>query len=149
MKNSEPVTSNDRHYPFKLFSAGWITAATYLGGPLAGVYMLSKNFKRLKMKNEAESSWRIGLLLSIIFITGLIFVPQEALDFIPNSLFPILYTAIIAWYVHRSQNEKIQKFLDEGGKKESGWRILGIIILSIIISIAYFLTVGLLFIDFV
>lgn len=52
----------------KVYTMWWIVSATYLGGPLAGAYLMSQNFEVLNKKYYAQNTFRIGIVSLIILL---------------------------------------------------------------------------------
>ncbi len=118
----------------KIYSTGQIWGSSFIFGPLAGIYLLSKNFETFKDKEKAKQTLVIGLGITIAFVIILLLVELPK----TGAVFPIVYTAIIAYCADKNQKEKIKQHLDSGGKKYSNWRVLGISILSLLVLIALF-----------
>ena len=123
----------------KLYSERWIWFASYIGGPLAGCYLMSKNFELLGKIDYAKKSFKIGIFSMALFFLGLIFVPSSIIDIIPSYSLPIIYTLIIASFVKKYQGNELKEHFNSGGKKYSGWKVTGISILSLIITLIYYL----------
>ena len=121
----------------KLYTIGWVIFATYMGGTLAGCYLMSENFKNLGNKDLAERMFKIGIISTILIFSGIAFIPENIIDKIPNELIPFTYTAIIYLYIRKFQGKNIKEHIENGGLKYSGWKVLGISILSLIVSALY------------
>ncbi len=139
--NENSVIQNNEK---KLYTKGWVLLGTYFGGPLAGCYMVSKNFEALGQKELAQKVFRIGIITTILF-GALVFIPESITDKIPNySIIPFIYTVVICCYCVQKQGEAIDEHIKNGGQKYSGWKVTGIGILSLIILLAYFFALVLL-----
>lgn len=121
----------------KLYTKGWVIFGTYLGGPLAGCYLVSKNLETLGQKDLAQKIFRIGIISTIIIFGAIIFIPESIMDKIPYSVIPFTYTVAIGWYLAQKQGKTIDEYVKNGGKTYSGWKVIGIAILSLIISLVY------------
>ena len=124
---------------YKLYKINQIFLATYLGGPVSGFYLMSTNLKNLGNAQSAKKALLIGVLSSIVLFTGILFIPQAIIDVIPYFLIPTIYTVIIALYAQGLQGEIIKEHLDKGGEIYSGWKVFGIGILFLAISLIYVL----------
>lgn len=134
----DTIPSSDApHQNVKLYTTGWIGFATYVGGPLAATYLISKNFDYLGKKEYARTSLIIGLIFTLLLFGALPFIPENVMDRVPNYLIPIAYTAIAYYLVGKYQEKEIQDHLKGNGARQSGWKVTGIAILSLIISMAY------------
>jgi hypothetical protein len=133
-----PNTYGQPKKDIKLYTTGWVGFATYVGGPLAGAFLMSKNFKELGQEDHAANTLKIGVVATLLIFGGLVLVPEAVLDKLPNSLLPIVYTAVIYKFMVQYQEKDIEKHLKEKGAKQSGWKATGIAILALLISMAYF-----------
>lgn len=139
-KTTDYLQTPNSHQSFhskKLYSEGWISAATYLGGPLGGLYMISKNFKQLNKEELASKTLRIGIIVTLVILPSILFLPEAFFELIPNSMIPLIYTTIVYFYMHTYQGKDIEAHFKNGGAKQSGWKAIGIAILSLIISLLY------------
>ncbi len=124
-----------------LFTKRAITIAAGLGGPLAGTYLLARNFRSLGRTDASRKATAIGVLLSLAAFTAIAFVPGSSMDRIPRSFLPIIEAGIFYLVVETYQQKEIVAHLGTGGKKGS-WRvILAASLISVILSLAYFLFV--------
>ncbi len=53
------------------------------------------------------------------------------------NILPILYTVIIYSYTEKLQGKILDEHIKSGGKKYSGWKVLGVGILSILVTLIY------------
>ncbi|MEK7545102.1 MAG: hypothetical protein AAB551_03145 [Patescibacteria group bacterium] len=121
----------------KLYTIGWISFASYLGGPLAGCYMLSKNFENFGKINEAEETLRIGTITTLLLFGLLAFIPESIMVHIPKHLIPVMYTIAIYAFTKKHQEKDIQTHLKNGGTKHSGWDAFWVSLVSFVASLAY------------
>ena len=121
----------------KVYTEGWVMFASYVGGPLAASYLISKNFSTFEEENMARNTLMVGIILSIILFTSLMLIPEAIMDKVPNSLIPITYTAGFYAFMKKYQNKKIKEHLSNNGKKKSGWKVTGIAILCLIITVLF------------
>lgn len=133
------IKETDKKDDKRLYTRGWIVIGTFLGGPLGGCYLMSKNFQTLGNKESAKKTLLAGILSTLIMFGILVFIPTSVTDKIPEYVIPIVYTALISYFVTVYQGKDIQEHLKNGGRKGSGWKVIGVSILSLIISLAYFL----------
>jgi len=122
----------------KLYTTNWVIFATYIGGPLAGAYLMSKNFENLNNKKFALNTLIIGILATLLLFGILPFIPESILNSIPNYIIPAIYTSIIYGFMKKYQDKDIKEYLKNNGVKQSWWKAMGIAILSLIISMLYF-----------
>jgi MFS superfamily sulfate permease-like transporter len=121
----------------KLYTKGWVFFGSFLGGPLAGCYLVSKNFETLGQKNLAKKTLIVGIITTIILFGSILFIPEAVLSKIPSSVIPLVYTMAIYQYLVFKQGAAIEEHLKNGGLKHSGWKVAGIGLLSLVISMLY------------
>jgi hypothetical protein len=131
----------DETVNYKVYTPGWIMFATYLGGPMAGCYLVSKNFKIFRNEKSAKKILVVGVISSVIIFTGLCFVPKHIMDAIPDFLIPLIYMFVIGDYVKKTQSKNIKVHIAQGGQKYSGWKVTGIGILFLILTLLYIVPV--------
>ena len=71
-----------------VFSPAQIAGGTFWGGPIAGTYLLRKNYLALDMNAEATRITVIGATISALIIFSVGYIPES----VPNFLIPALYT---------------------------------------------------------
>lgn len=116
----------------EVFSPRQIYVGALLGGPLAGIYFIKKNFD--SMANPKGSS--LSLLLGaccVIAISVLVFVLPE--DF-PNMLLPILYSGLAAGIAWHFQVSKEEEEVNEQYNFISNWSVAKVSLVSIITYLA-------------
>ncbi len=111
--------------------------ATYLGGPIAGFYLMSANFKNLHNTKSAKKTLYIGIVSSIVLFTGVLFVPGVIIDAVPHFLIPLIYTVVITVYAQGIHGEIIKEHLNKGGEIYSGWKVFGMGISFLAVSLIY------------
>ena len=127
--------ANVEHDKIKLYTIGGIIFSTFLGGPLAGCYLMSVNFKNLGDKDLARKTLKIGIISTILLCGGTTYLVVENIaEEIPNYLIASTYIAIIYAYLKTYQEKSIKEHIEKGGLKYSGWKSTGIGIMSFIIT---------------
>jgi hypothetical protein len=109
----------------KIFTNKAISAATFFGGPIAAGFLIAKNYKVFGNNNAARNSIFIGILFTLLLLVGLLMLPENVVDKIPQPALPAIYTAVIALLVERLQGKKIEDFLSNNGQKASNWQTAG------------------------
>lgn len=127
----------------KIFTNKMITAATFLGGPLAAGFLISKNYRVFGKDNAARNSLLIGIISTIILFVGIFSIPDYIIEKIPNAIIPGLYTLLTAGLVKWLQGEDIKNFLSNEGEKASNWTaagfgFLGLAIIGVFLVILFF-----------
>jgi len=118
-----------------LFKQHSISAATYLGGPLAGAILMRSNFIKMGEPKKGEQSIIIGIIASIIIFGGIFLVPENIVEAIPGPFIPLLYTGIVYYLAGKMQGEFLKAHLDNEGQFYSVWRALGIGLVCLLIYV--------------
>ncbi|HEX3474977.1 MAG TPA: hypothetical protein VHT91_08040 [Kofleriaceae bacterium] len=114
-----------------MYSAGQVTLATFLGGPLGGAWLIGLNYKRLGEPAKARTAIGLGVLamaalIAIGLATGgmftlvLAFIPILALNMLASSL----------------QGDAYDRHVSAGGSRGSSWRAAGLGVASLAIYFA-------------
>lgn len=111
--------------------------ATYFGGPLVGGYLLFKNFKLFNEDDSARNTLIFSIIFFVVFFELFLLIPDPIREKIPRFVLPAIYTGIIYYIFKRFQDEKVSKFLQSGGHKASGWKIFGISVVGLLITLSY------------
>jgi hypothetical protein len=117
----------------KLYSSKAISGATFLGGPLAGGYLIGENFKVLNKPDEGRKSLIIGIITTLVLFGGMFMLPEKMIDKIPRQLIPLIYTGIIWGIVEWTQGDILKVHKENGNSFFSGWKAAGIGFISLII----------------
>ena len=106
--------ANLEHDKIKIYTIGWIIFSTCLGGPLAGCYLISENFKNLGNKDLARKILIIGIISTILLFGSIAYlIVENIMVKFPNSLIPVIYTTIIYVYLKIYQEKSIEKHLGD------------------------------------
>lgn len=108
----------------KIYKDRAIWAGTFLGGPLAGGYLIAENFKVFNEPDKAKKTWIYAIIATVLIIGGIFLVPN--LDKIPRQLIPLIYTAIAYYLVKHFQGRQIDSHINAGGQVYNWWRAFGI-----------------------
>ena len=93
----------------RLYSWKNIVGAAFFGGPLASAYLMSENFKNLGSHLAARRSLLVGFISTLLLFGGLILIPKEITERIPNYLIPLATMAVVAYLVHTYQGRQIRE----------------------------------------
>lgn len=115
---------------------------TFLGGPLAGIYMLYWNFEAMNEPDLAKSTLVIGGVCCLAMIGVLPFLP----DHFPGSALPVAYTLSIVHMMKHYQLNKEDIENSLGYVCQSSWRaalisLVGLLVL-LAVAVAWLLTVS-------
>jgi uncharacterized membrane protein HdeD (DUF308 family) len=126
----------------KLYTGGWIIWGSFVGGPFAGCYFLSKNYQALGDKKRAKTFLWIGILVTVFLGILIGIIPDSIMDKTPSSVIPFIYIAFIYAHFIQNQSKQIIEKLQGGAQKQSGWKVTGIGLLSLILSFILMFLIG-------
>ena len=98
--------------------------------------MLYKNFRAFNENSKAKITIAVTAVL-FIFLIGSAFVP--ALNDIPGIFYSLAITFLIAWAAGKYQKENVSLSLSRGHREYSAGNVVLICILSLVITVAFFL----------
>lgn len=124
---------------YRLYSQQAIAIATFFGGPFAAGLLIRRNSLNLGREKEGLYALIIGFIAMFLLVWGLYMLPENILDRIPNALFPMIYTGIIYFIVHRLHGKILDNHKSEGLPFYSNWKAAGIGFVSLIVIAAVFL----------
>lgn len=96
----------------RLYTEGSILLATFLGGPLAGGYLIAQNFKAIDEPARVGRTWLVtGLVFLFIIATG--FIP--VLDKLPVPVYSFVFCMAAHSFAKKYQGSKIRLHQENGG----------------------------------
>jgi hypothetical protein len=112
----------------KLYTPRQIRIGTFLGGPIAAVYLLRANFIALNGISEARTTVLCGVALMAGLLVLVPFLPKH----FPNYLIPLVISIAAGFVADKWQLPK-QAIADSGSYAfQSNWRLVGVTVLSMI-----------------
>lgn len=135
-------SDTERHAPLVpregvLFTEKAIGVATLIGGPLAGTFLMARNFRSLHNERGARLTLTIGALFSLFLFTGFAFVPETLVDKLPNGLIPFVYGLVGLLVVRSYQRKDIAAHIAAGGKKGPWFFAVGSGVVSMVVTMGY------------
>jgi hypothetical protein len=118
-----------------IYKKSHIQLATFFGGPLAIVYILTENFKQLGYPEKVKKTWKVGIVLCILFFAAVFIIKPSVKA--PNFLIPLISILIGTAIMQSWQGEDIKHHIEQGGPVYSIWRALLIGIISLIITMIF------------
>ena len=113
----------------KIFSPLQIRTASFIGGPLAGIYFLKENFENLNRQEAAKKTLVFGLVFSVLLILILPFLSPR----FPRMVLPLAYS-FLAGHIAESQQLSKQAILDSADYEfGSGWKVVGVSVVSLLV----------------
>jgi len=120
------------------FSVNQILAAAFLGGPIAGLWLLAANFKLFGENENAFRTWLTAWLGSVALIIACLFLP----DNFPSAAIALPITLGIHRYARQAQAKKVEDAAAAGTPKSSNWRVAGICVVSLIAFVGIAVLIG-------
>jgi hypothetical protein len=113
---------------YPLYSSGQIAAATFLGGTIAGGWLLALNYKRLGEPRRARAAIALGALAMAGVIAAAFVIPERAMSSL--GLVPVI---AMYWIAKSLQGAAYQRHLARLGQLGSSWRAAGVALASLAI----------------
>ena len=128
----EPLFSSTITY--KLYNERTILIGTFVGGPLAGGYLLAQNFEALSEPAKAGKTWMVTIGVMLLLF-GSAFVP--AADAIPGIVYNLLFCCTAHFAARKYQGSRIALHQTNGGQFYSTWRavLAGLVFLALMIGL--------------
>jgi len=117
----------------KLWSIGQIGVASFLSGPIGGCFLISQNFKVLGEKKAAKKTFWFGALATLLIFAICFSLPEELVVKFPKVIVPAMYTALLTSFARKRQKGAIDAHLQQGGKRASHFKLIGISILFLLL----------------
>jgi hypothetical protein len=122
-------------HKIKVYSPGQVAVGSFIGGPIAAIYVIKKNFDALGNKADAGKTILWGTVFVIFLLVLLPFLP----DNFPNVALPVAYT-LAAWRVAENHQVSRKALVDDGPyERHSNWNVLGISIGFLILFLVIFI----------
>ncbi len=113
---------------YPIYSPGQVAAATFLGSPIAGGWLLALNYKRLGEPRSARAALGLSVLALAALLAIAYVVPERAMSSL--GLIPVV---VMYWIAKSLQDAGYQRHLARLGRTGSNWRVLGIALASLAI----------------
>jgi len=118
------MTSDVEPAPKKVWSVGQIGALTLFGGPFAGTFLLSKNYRVFENPSAAKKILQLGAVSTALLFILFGLLPEALLEKLPNYSIPVAYIVIMIQYAKKHQKALIVEHL-KTGEKHSHWKAFG------------------------
>jgi len=121
----------------KIYSPRQVLAGSFVGGPIAAVFMLWKNFQALQNRPGATQA----IIWGVIFLVAVLLILPYLPDKFPNYVIPAAYSGAAFAIANQYQMPK-QAILDSQHYTfQSNWNVFGIavgfIVLFIVVIVAW------------
>jgi hypothetical protein len=139
--NEQPLSSQDT-FPtqgtvsaptYKLYTPWQVFGATFLGGPLAGAWLIGSNDAALgHPENRSKALLWGGIATVILLVLAIFILPEQT----PRSLIPIVSCVVLMSLAKSQQGSLVEAHLAKGGNKGSVWQVIGIGLLGLVVTLA-------------
>jgi uncharacterized membrane protein YidH (DUF202 family) len=117
-----------------VYSPGQCAFACFLGGPLASIWCIRRNFQALGRRDAVRQTSLYGTLAMVLMFLVLPFLP----DSFPNYLIALVTIAASMILVQRYQFTRQAISESESLTPHSNWMVAGIGLLAMVITLAAF-----------
>ncbi len=108
--------------PYKLYSAGHVAWATFLGSPIAGCLLMAFNYWRLGKARLGQLIIACGVVATCCLLAVGFVLPER----FPDSIFAAAFTFGMYGIAKSLQGEAVERHLESGGQTASAWRATGV-----------------------
>jgi hypothetical protein len=113
---------------YRLYSPVHVAWATFLGSPIAGCILMAINYWRLGEPKSGRLAIVYGVVASSCLCALGFFLPER----FPNSILPIAFTWGMYGIAKSLQGDSMNRHINNGGLKASGWRATGVGLLCLV-----------------
>lgn len=139
MENNE---SSNPTKDLKLYSVKAISLASYLGAPMAALYLARHNYRQLGEPQKGNTTFLVGIIATLGLFAILFSIPESIIDKIPNYIIPATYTAIIYFWANRKFGSVLDAHKEQGYTLESIWKGVGLSLASLAIIVLLLLGIS-------
>lgn len=117
--------------PRRFYTIPQVLFGVLMGGPLAGVFMMRKNFFEMGDEDKASAMGFWGLLAIFPFLFLVIILPEN----VPGFVVQALSCAVFAGLTTSFQKEAIHAMEKAGvTQRFTHWRMIGVSIVSVVVT---------------
>lgn len=131
-KPPEARLSDGRVGEEKLYSPGQVAGAAFLGGPLAGCWLMAANYSEFGNEGARRQTLIWGVLGTLAVLGLSLVLPAR----FPNSVLPVAYALVLRQAAVGLQGTQFEQHLAAGGQKHSWWRVVGISLVCLVVVLA-------------
>lgn len=110
----------------KVYTQGMVNVAAFFGGPLAAGYLLIQNYKVFGQQEKVGIAWAIAIIGGCCFFGGGLAINHFLVD-IPDFIYGLISLFFARAIFVRDQAVAVAAHLKDGGNKQSGWRVAGVL----------------------
>ena len=118
--------------PRRFYTVPQVLIGVFLGGPLAGFFMMRRNYATMGEEDKASTLGFWGILSMFPFLFAILLLPQN----VPGVAVQAGIIAAFTAYIHSTQRDAIQA-MEAGGAMQrfTHWRMVGTALLSALITL--------------
>ena len=115
----------------RLYGISQIAWSTFLFGPLAGGWFMSRNFKVFGEEGAAFRTALTGFIGALATVAAAIFLPEN----FPGKLIPLFYLTVVSALAAKLQKERLEALKATGIPQASGGRVFLVGFLCLVITL--------------
>ena len=115
-----------------LYSPRQMELATFVGGPLCGIYMLTANYKRLEKTEYARNVILIGSIMTVLWMLGALHPRFDNFPQVFYQAIPALMVGIICKKYHISKEGIIE---EQRYTFRSNWTVFIVLIIGMVLIV--------------
>ena len=105
--------------------------ASVLGGPLAAVYVINKNFQTLENRQRASASFHWGMAYLTLTLILMPLLPEDA----PSALFPLMSAVVVHQVVTKYQLTRQDILQSDVYERHSNWHVVGMCFIAALVFV--------------
>lgn len=116
-----------------LYSPIQMQVATFLGGPLCGIYMLTANYKRLEKTEYERNVILIGSIMTVLWMLGAL---HPLFDNFPQVVYQAI-PALMVWGICKKYHISKEDIIEEQRYTfRSNWTVFIVLIIGMVLIVA-------------
>ena len=116
-----------------LYSPIQMQVATFLGGPLCGIYMLTANYKRLEKTEYERNVILIGSIMTVLWMLGAL---HALFDNFPQVVYQAI-PALMVWGICKKYHISKEDIIEEQRYTfRSNWTVFIVLIIGMVLIVA-------------
>ena len=125
----------------KVFTKNQLDIAAFFGTAIAAAFLLMRNYQTMGEPEKGKTVLWQGVLLVLGLLVLLLIIPDAVSDNISGILMGLVYVFIAEYYFRQNQKAEIDALITEGVPVRSGWKVFGIILISLVLAVILVLIV--------
>lgn len=118
----------------KFYTERAILIATFIGGPLAGGFLIAQNFGALRQPAKKNLTWFITLSV-LLLVFGSVLVP--AFDALPGIAYSLVFCLSAHYLARKFQGNQLYQHQASGGDFHGTGRAIAVGFISLLLMLAF------------